>query len=104
MAASGISGWNPTLAGMLTHITAPPRQFSVTESSGKLPPDSGTAMPDTQLHRSACPKCQTKMTLSSVSQGPVGFDHQTFECQGCDHAEQVVVALDAMKPNTVGWL
>jgi hypothetical protein len=54
--------------------------------------------------RSACPKCQTKMTLASVTKGPIGFEHQMFECRSCDHFENVVVALDPTKPNTLGWL
>jgi hypothetical protein len=54
--------------------------------------------------RSSCSKCQTKMTLARVSRGPIGFEHQLFECRACDHAESVVVALDPMNPNALGWL
>jgi hypothetical protein len=44
------------------------------------------------------------MTLARVTPGPVGFEHQSFECRKCEHAENVVVALDPMNPNTLGWL
>jgi hypothetical protein len=44
------------------------------------------------------------MTLARVTPGPFGFEHQWFECRKCDHAESVVVALDPMNPNTLGWL
>jgi hypothetical protein len=44
------------------------------------------------------------MTLARVTQGPEGFEHQSFECRACDHAENVVVALDPMDPDALGWL
>ena len=61
-------------------------------------------MSDANLNRSACPKCHTKMTLARVTPGPIGYEHQYFECRGCDYDENVVVALDPTNPNTLGWL
>jgi hypothetical protein len=61
-------------------------------------------MSESRPHRSACPKCNTRMTLARVAQGPEGFEHQSFECRSCDHAENVVVALDPLNPNSLGWL
>ena len=54
--------------------------------------------------RSACPKCRTKMTLARVTRGPIGFEHQSFECGACDHAEKIIVALNPMTPNAWGGL
>jgi hypothetical protein len=56
------------------------------------------------MTRSSCPKCRASMTLATVKRGLIGFEHQSFECRSCDHAEEVVVALDPMTPNTLGWL
>jgi hypothetical protein len=61
-------------------------------------------MSSNQIPCSACPKCQTKMMLAHVTRGPIGFEHQSFECRACDYAENVVVALDPMNPNKLGWL
>jgi hypothetical protein len=44
------------------------------------------------------------MTLARVSAGPTGFEHQAFECRSCDYFENVVVALDPMNANALGWL
>ena len=53
--------------------------------------------------RSSCAHCGTKMKLVLVTHGPVGFEHQYFECRSCDHDENVVVALDPGYPNRLGW-
>lgn len=56
------------------------------------------------MSRSVCPKCSSPMTLAQVKAGPIGFEHQSFKCRSCDHAEEVVVVLDPMDPSTLGWL
>ena len=44
------------------------------------------------------------MTLARVSARPTDFEHQAFECRSCDYSENVVVALDPINANALGWL
>ena len=43
------------------------------------------------------------MPLIHVGGGPIGFERQTFECGICDHTENVILALNPMYPNKLGW-
>ncbi len=51
-----------------------------------------------------CPKCQTRMATAAAEEGPEGFEHRLFECSGCGHREQSVIASDPMNMNALGWL
>jgi hypothetical protein len=51
-----------------------------------------------------CPKCKTRMATAVVEEGPEGFEHRSFECSGCGHREQNVIACDPMNANAMGWL
>jgi Zn ribbon nucleic-acid-binding protein len=53
---------------------------------------------------SPCPNCKAPMTLATVKPGSIESEHQSFECQSCGHAEEVVVAPDPVNSNTFGWL
>jgi hypothetical protein len=42
------------------------------------------------------------MITVSVSEGPVGFEHRTLECQKCAHTETRIVACDPLKSDAMG--
>ena len=44
------------------------------------------------------------MNSVRVTYGPIGFEHQYFECRSCNQNDNVVIALDPHNPNGVGWL
>jgi hypothetical protein len=50
------------------------------------------------------PAMQNQNDVGARCSRPRGIEHQSFECRACDHAEKVVVALDPMNPNSLGWL
>lgn len=54
--------------------------------------------------RPRCPKCQMRMLTAAMEEGPEGFEHRSFECAGCGHSEQNVIASDPMNTNALGWL
>jgi Zn finger protein HypA/HybF involved in hydrogenase expression len=58
----------------------------------------------TVIERPRCSRCQTRMMLERVSQGPIGFEHRLFECPRCDQVEISVIASDSFKSKAVGWL
>jgi hypothetical protein len=62
--------------------------------------------PDPELlpiHRPRCPDCQMRMITADISSGPEGFEHRTFECSRCGHAETRVMASDSRQPDATGW-
>ena len=61
------------------------------------------AIPLLAIERLRCPKCQTRMMLARISPGPTGYELRTFDCSKCDHVEQIIMALDPMKSEAVGW-
>jgi ribosomal protein S27AE len=65
--------------------------------------DYPAAIPLLAIQRLRCPKCQTRMILARISQGPSGFELRRFDCSKCDHVEQIVIASDPMKSRAVGW-
>jgi hypothetical protein len=44
------------------------------------------------------------MTLASISPGPIGFEHQLFDCPKCSSVQKRVVMCDPMKSASAGWL
>lgn len=44
------------------------------------------------------------MATAAVEEGPEGFERRSFECSGCGHSEQNVIACDPMNTNAVGWV
>jgi DNA-directed RNA polymerase subunit RPC12/RpoP len=56
----------------------------------------------TSIERLRCPHCTSRMMLTSVSPGPIGFEHRLFECPKCKQNE--VIASDPMKSASAGWL
>jgi transposase-like protein len=54
------------------------------------------------IERPRCPRCQRRMKLERVSPGPEGFEHRSFECAKCDHAETRAIP-DAIKSKAVRW-
>jgi hypothetical protein len=43
------------------------------------------------------------MLLDRVSAGPVGFEHQLFECPKCNNVEARVTAADPFDSTARGW-
>lgn len=43
------------------------------------------------------------MVLSRIVPGRLKFDLRTFECFECDHIEKVLVAIDPIQSNVLGW-
>jgi hypothetical protein len=94
--------------------TAGPRQFSVTEGSGAIPPSREDAMREYQplssesllaIEHPRCPGCRrSRMVLCAVEPGPPGFDSRTFECQKCGHVHAMTVSRDPMASSLHGWL
>ena len=56
------------------------------------------------IGRPRCAKCQTRMLIAAVKEGPEGFEHRSFECSRCGYSEQDVIASDPMNTNALGWL
>jgi uncharacterized protein with PIN domain len=56
------------------------------------------------IARPRCRECQMRMVTAAVEEGPEGFEHRWFECPGCGHGEQNVIASDPMNTNALGWL
>jgi hypothetical protein len=56
------------------------------------------------IERPRCPQCTSRMTLKSISPGPVGFEHRLFDCPKCSSVQQKVVMSDPMKSASAGWL
>jgi hypothetical protein len=43
------------------------------------------------------------MMLSRIMPGRLKFDVRTFDCIKCDHVEKVMVAIDPIQSNMLGW-
>ena len=43
------------------------------------------------------------MMLSRTMPGRLKFDMRTFACVKCDHVEKVMVAIDPIQSNVLGW-
>ena len=50
-----------------------------------------------------CPKCQGPMMLSRIVPGRLKFDVHTFECIKCERVENVLLAIDPMQSDVLGW-
>jgi hypothetical protein len=55
----------------------------------------------TLIERPRCSHCTSRMMLSRISPGLIGFEH---ECPKCDSVQNEVIASDPMKSASVGWL
>ena len=58
----------------------------------------------TSIERPRCLHCTSRMMLSRISPGPIGFEHRRFECSKCKYVEDEVIASDPMETASVGWL
>ena len=58
----------------------------------------------TSIERPRCLRCTSRMLLTRISPGPVGFEHRRFECVRCKYVENEVITSDPMKSASVGWL
>jgi DNA-directed RNA polymerase subunit RPC12/RpoP len=58
------------------------------------------------LRQVICSKCQSKMLLGRIQEGPSGYDLRTFECPRCSHQLRTAVKLgDPMQSKaTMDWL
>jgi hypothetical protein len=65
--------------------------------------DYPAAIPLLAIQHLHCPQCRTRMTLTRILPGPIGFELCTFDCPKCDHVEQIARALDPMESDAVGW-
>ena len=63
-----------------------------------------SSAPTTAIESQECPKCQGPMVLSRTMPGRLKFDVRTFECVKCDHLEKVLVAIDPIQSDVLGWL
>jgi len=55
------------------------------------------------IERPRCPKCQGRMMLAQIEQGPGGADLRTFECPKCEHVQKMLVVEDPLKSANTGW-
>lgn len=62
------------------------------------------SLPTVAIESPECPKCQGPMVLSRIVPGRLKSDLRTFECFECDHIEKVLVAIDPIQSNVLGWL
>lgn len=62
-----------------------------------------SSLPTAAIESPECPKCQGSMMLSRIKPGRLKFDLRTFECVKCDHIEKVLVAIDPIQSNVLGW-
>jgi len=86
---------------------------SLTESVA-LPPNQGMHhMPETKarfdptltpIERPRCPKCQNRMMLARIMNGPPGYDLRRFECAKCTYVETKMICKDPMKAGSAGWI
>jgi hypothetical protein len=44
------------------------------------------------------------MGLAQISAGKRGFEKRTFECSTCHRIEKVLIPVDPLKTDAVGWL
>jgi uncharacterized protein (UPF0212 family) len=54
-----------------------------------------------QIQRPACPRCHTHMMLARIMPVRIGFDLRIFECSNCDHAQEVMVATEALEQSFI---
>jgi hypothetical protein len=89
---------------MLAPITAIFKGTLPVTESVVLPPKGKSIM--RRLQRVICSKCQSKMFLGRIQEGPSGYDLRTFECPRCPHQLKMAVRLgDPMQSKaTMGWL
>ena len=64
----------------------------------------GKVVGDAIGDRPMCPVCKHRMALARISPGTRGFQERTFECFTCGRTDKLVVAIDPMKTDAVGWL
>jgi len=43
------------------------------------------------------------MMLSRIMPGRLKFDVRTYECVKCDHVEKVLVTIDPIQSDALGW-
>jgi len=60
-------------------------------------------VPTVTIESQECSKCQGPMMLSHIMPGRLKFDVRTFDCIKCDHVEKVMVAIDPIQSNVLGW-